>query len=228
METKATANGQAGKISNVGILDFTGMKSEAELSKITEIEQVGVILVPESLQSALICIAQTNVGAIVPIPEGDKVRLQAGQIEISGESFANGEEDVVLVVAGQLIITSQVTKISFKKVVVVGQVLAPKGSESALGTAISVLGQIVYYAGENPRMFMGNDTLAKDFFELLEKPIFIFVVGMMHLEPDVTVQLLKEKVTGIAVIGKLVVPKALSAMAQVLTTLKVGEIEIGK
>jgi len=214
-----------GEVRRVGLLDLTGMKSPEDLAGITKIIRVGTILVPESLTQALAKIPMERVGAVVPIPEGENVRVHTGQIKMSGEALAHpkNEEDV-LVVVGQLMITSPVEKVGYKGLVVIGQVLAPKGSEDALGAGINRLtGQTIYYP-ENARFFIGEDRFGKAFFEFLEGPMAMVLIGEFTIEPDVPTDLLREKVSEITLMGELKASKEMVPLLQVLATEKYGEI----
>jgi len=217
---------QAGKIENVGALDLTGITSADELANITRIKNVGAILIRESLMGKLSSIPMENVGSVVPVPEGDNVRVQTGQIQMSGEALAGGNEEDVLVVTGQLIITSPVQQVGYKALIVSGQVLAPKGSETALGAKLSRLsGQSVYYPGQ-ARIFMGEDQFSQAFFELLDEPITMVLLGDYTIDDDVTVEMVKQKVAAIALFGNLKAPKHLVPIFQVLTTEKHGNIGV--
>jgi|SRR5918995_7196022 hypothetical protein len=71
----------SGGISNVGVLDLTGMKSTEELAGIESISQVGVVLVPESLMSGLLGVPMEKVGATIAVPTGENVKLVTGQMK---------------------------------------------------------------------------------------------------------------------------------------------------
>ena len=130
----------SGGISNVGILDLTGMKSTEELAGIGSISRVGVVLVPESLMSGLLAVPMEKVGATGPVPTGEKVKLVTGQMKTTGEALANpGREEDVLVVAGQLLVTTPVERVGYSEMIIAGQVYAPEGSEGALTAGISRL-----------------------------------------------------------------------------------------
>ncbi len=137
-------------IRNVALLDLTGSDAGDLLERVTSIKNVAAILVPEKLMPKLMAVPMRNVAATVPIPDGKRVKVMSGQVVLSGEALTgsqaedSGEE--ILVVAGQLIITSPVPRSSNKQVIVMGQVVAPEGSESGLGAALSrVGGQCLYY-----------------------------------------------------------------------------------
>jgi hypothetical protein len=129
----------SGGISNVGILDLTGMKSTEELAGIGSISRVGVVLVPESLMSGLLAVPMEEVGAIVPVPTGENVKLVTGQMKTTGEALADAGREDVLVVAGQLLVTTPVERVGYSEMIVAGQVYAPEGSEGALTAGISRL-----------------------------------------------------------------------------------------
>jgi len=129
-----------------------------------------------------------------------------------------------LVVVGQLIITTPVERIGYQGLVVHGQLLAPKGSETAIGTALRRLnGQTIYYTGE-PRVFTGNDRFGRAFFETLERPAALVLAGNYVIEPDVSVDLLKEKVSQVILAGRLQAPLALVPVLQARCEMKAGAI----
>src|SRR5438270_878612 len=139
MTDEGAATAEAGVIENVGLLDLTAITAE-RLAEITRIENVGLVLVPEGLTMPVEKIGR-NVGATVPIPQGARLKVISGQASVGGEIFANrdGDENTVLVVSGQLIVTSPVREVSYRNVIVSGQILAPRGSEGALGAGITRL-----------------------------------------------------------------------------------------
>jgi len=135
-------------IRNVGVLDLSGLDSPEALDNVTSMANVGVIIVPEPLLPKLSRIAMRNVGITIPVPKGAKLHQFTGQTVLSGEALANpdGSMDDVLLVSGQLAITSPVQKVGFGQIIASGQVLAPEGSASTLGPGFSRMsGQVSYY-----------------------------------------------------------------------------------
>lgn len=198
-----------GAIKNMGMLDLTSAKTAEELSGITSMENVGVVLVPEHLTAALAGIPSQNVGSVVPVPQGAKMNLQVGQTRLSGEALAAGPEDAILVLVGQIIITTPVEQVGYKELRVVGQLLAPRGSETALGAKLANLtGQAVYYP-EGARLIMGSETLSREALESLTRPTPLMVEGRLTIEDDVTPELLRSKVPEIMLTGIIEAPKAL-------------------
>ena len=59
-----------------------------------------------------------------------------------------------------------------------------------------------------------------------QKPVTLVVVGEATVEPGVTRDLLREKVSGIALVGSTRAPKELVPLLQVLSPDKVGEITL--
>ncbi|MEZ4710477.1 MAG: hypothetical protein R3A44_24960 [Caldilineaceae bacterium] len=299
----------AREIKNVAMLDLSTMKSAEELDKISSIKNVATILIAESLHSKLMTKPIKNVASIIPIPDGENVRVkvingpvqlggdafsaesdllnvyvvngplifttpvhnvhntqlvvngpilapegsesalgmairdlngptvyfpaggqvrsQTGQVRLDGDVLANGsgnESDVFLVV-GQTFITTPVAKVGYRQVVVAGQLFAPRESQGLLSNYLNVAGQVVWYTGV-PRFVNGNDSFAAAFFEYLREPVSLIINGVVTIEPDVTVELLRAKVTEIVLNGILEGPKELVPLLQVLTVEKNGMINV--
>ncbi|MCQ6561178.1 hypothetical protein [Paenibacillus mendelii] len=219
---------QGNIISNTGILDLTGKKPE-DLEGISLIENVGLIFAPESLSGALMKIPQRNVGMTVSLPTtSGKIKVLTGQLTLSGDVFANqaGSPEDILVLAGQAIITSSIEKIGFSEVIVAGQLIAPKSQEGMIASAITRLaGQIAYYNSAAPRLFMGDHTFSKDFFDLIDGKMAMVIVGSYEIAADVDVETIKQKISEIVLVGELTVPKALVPVCQFLATTQLGSIQ---
>jgi hypothetical protein len=299
-----------GVVENVPLLDLSHATWEEDLAGIDRIANVGAVVIPENLAHALARISMANVGSIVPVPPGAHVRVHTGAMTIGGDALADPGDNEVLVVTGALIFTSPVTRIGYREVIVTGLVLAPKGSESAVGAGLTrVTGSVSYYryaegqefrqlagsvrlsgdslanpggsaddvlmlAGEvtitspvprvgyqrvfysgqallprvseavlaplltgsgqlawytgQPRFLVGDESLSRAFFDLLDAPVALAVVGSVRIEDDVPFDLLRAKVTEITVIGELTVPRNLLPVVQVLTTERYGEVVVAK
>jgi len=145
---EAQTDQQPREIRDVALLDLTGANAAAALEGVTRISHVAAILVPESLVSRLSSIPMEGVAATIPVPAGRRPRVFSGQITLSGEALANaeGQDADMLVIAGKLIITSPVQKVGYADLIVMGQIFAPHGSETALGAGVSRMsGQVIYY-----------------------------------------------------------------------------------
>jgi hypothetical protein len=190
---------------------------------------MGLVLAPYGSESALGTGLTRVTGSVdyYPYAEGQEIRVSTGQIRADGELFANpaGGPDDVLVVAGQLIVTGPVAKVGYRRVVVAGQMLAPRDSQRVLGPVTAVKGQLVWYSGQ-PRFFVGKERFGRSFFELLDRPLTLALVGSFEIDPDVPPELLRDKVTEIVLIGKLIAPRELVGVLQLLTTEKLGVITV--
>jgi hypothetical protein len=188
---------------------------------------IGSLLAPQGSESALGAGLTRLAGTVdyYPYAEGQEVRVSTGQLRAGGEVLANpaGSPDDILVVAGQLMVTGPVTKVGYRRIVVAGQMRAPRDSQPVLGPAIIVKGQLTWYAGQ-PRFFVGKERLGRSLFELVERPLALALVGRFEIEPDVPAELLRDKVEEITLVGKLIAPRALVGVLQLLTTEKTGTI----
>jgi hypothetical protein len=144
-----------GTIENVAMLDLTSMRTTDDLAGIARIENVALVLVPASLAGALTRIPTRNVASVVPIPDGAEVRVHTGTVVLGGDALADpGGDDVVLVVTGTLALSSPVTEVGYRQVIVTGMVLAPRGSEGALGAGLTrVTGSVQYYTHREGQRF---------------------------------------------------------------------------
>jgi hypothetical protein len=105
---------------------------------------VAVVVVPQSLAGAYAAISVSDVAGTIYVPDGANVRLHSGAMVAGGDGL--GAADDVLVVIGMLVITSPVTGPVPQRIYVIGSVLAPRGSEAALGPALAGgSGGVSYY-----------------------------------------------------------------------------------
>jgi hypothetical protein len=70
--------------------------------------------------------------------------------------------------------------------------------------------------------------MSGSFFELLDQPLSLALVGRFEIDPEVPPELLRQKVEQITLVGRLVAPAQLVGVLQVLTTEKVGEITVAE
>lgn len=214
-----------GNISDVGILNLLSAKTEEDLRGIAHISDVGMILIPEHLSHVLAQVDMSDVGTVLPVPTDAKVSLMTGQVTMSGESFASGDPQSVLVVAGQVLVTSVIKSVGFREVRLMGQVLAPKGSETALMAASAqIAGQVVYYP-EGARVFVGTESISQAFLEYLPGPTPLVFVGTGKFEKDVDLDTLRAKVPEILAIGTVTAPRRLLPLVQVLARERFGSVE---
>ena len=151
-----------GVISRQAVADLSHLTSPEELAAVTRIEAVAAVIVPESLAATNPAIPSTGIAATVYVPDGANVRVHTGPLVTGGDGL--GAADDVLVVVGMLIITSPVTGALPRQISVIGMVLAPRGSEAALGPALAGgVGSVIYYRpadGQDFRMLAGQIKLS--------------------------------------------------------------------
>jgi len=140
------------------VLDLSHLTEPGQLAAISKIENVALVLVPESLAGAYVAIPLEHVAQTVYVPDGANARVHTGTLEVGGDGI--GAEDDVLVVVGLLLITSPVTGALPRHIHVTGSVLAARGSEQVLGKALAGgTGAVTYYPyveGQQLRMFGGQ------------------------------------------------------------------------
>ena len=306
MSETDTPTGPVGRVvRDEAILDLSHLTEPGQLAAISWIEDVAVVVVPESLAAAYATIPTVDVASTLYVPSGVNVRLQTGSLSVGGDGL--GGENDVLVVIGLLLITSPVTGPVPKRIYVVGSVLAPRGSEQALGQAlaggtggvsyydhadgqqvkvlsgqvklspailanaagrpddilvaagevvitgeitsvgyaltliagqlaapaasrdvlepaIQTQGQVTWYEGANPRVFNGSASIGPDFLRLLAGPTSLVVLGDLTIEETVTEAAMQEKVAGLAVFGDVIAPAGLVGVVQFLATDVFGDI----
>ncbi len=187
----------------------------------------GVVLAPRGSEAALGPALTRVTGSLIYFDrtEDQQVRVLQGQTSLRGDFLANagGRPGDLLLVAGQLTLTTPTTSVGFSRVLVAGQLLAPAESEQVLQPVLEVLGQVVWYEG-TVRAFAGSDRFGREFFELLDGRVTLVLAGEFELEPDVPAELLRERVAAIVLAGELRAPRRLVAVLQVLATHRSGKI----
>jgi hypothetical protein len=151
-----------GVVRGQAVLDLSRLASPEALAGIRRIERVGVVVVPDSLADAFAAIPTSRVGATIYVPDGANVRVHTGTLTVGGDGLGSAAD--VLVVVGMLIITGPVTGDLPSRISVIGSVLAPRGSESVLGSRLAGgTGGVSYYRyveGQDVRMLTGQVTLS--------------------------------------------------------------------
>ena len=213
-----------GHIHNMGYVDLRSAKTPDDLKYIASIKNVGCVLVLEHLATALASIPMENVGTVVPVPEGDNIKIQVGQVHLTGESLAAGNPEDILFVVGQMFISTPVASVGYKELWVHGQIMALRGSEGPIGAKLGKLtGQTMYLPAKS-RTVMGELSISKAFLEFLPEPEALIIMGELNIEDDVTVELLQSKIPEIVLMGEISTPRHLLALVQVITREKMGEI----
>jgi hypothetical protein len=214
------------------VLVVTGtlaLSSPVERVTYSRVIVTGVVVAPRGSESALAKGLTRVTGSVQYYDhvEGQRFRSFSGQTRVSGELLANrdGNPDDVLFLSGQSIITDRIPAVGFQRVIATGQLIAPRASEAALLPVLSIEGQIAWYDGD-PRFFVGTEGFARGFFELFDEPFSLVLVGSFTIGDDVPPELLREKVSHIALIGRLEATPEVVPVLQFLTTEKHGVITV--
>ncbi|MDR3690409.1 MAG: hypothetical protein P4L46_13595 [Fimbriimonas sp.] len=217
------ANSQ-GVIKDVGMLDLRYAKTPEDLAHIRKIKDVGVVLVPEHLAGVLSRISMSDIGGVVPIPQDGSANCLTGQIQVSAEMLKAGDPDTILIIVGQAFISGEVTSVGYKEIRVFGQMFAPRSSQEVISCKLTHMTGQNFFLPNNPRIFMGTESIGSEFLSLLDEPCPIVVMGTMTFERDVTKELLREKVSEIVLMGTIEAPSHLVPTLQILTKEKLGTI----
>lgn len=212
------------------VLVVTGtlaLSSPVEEVTYRQIIVTGMVLAPHGSEGALAAGLSRVTGSVhyYQHVEGQRFRTLSGQTRISGEALANanGHPSDILFLIGQTIVTSPVKEVGYQHVVAAGQLLAPRESEVALASVLTIEGQLVWYGGQ-PRFFVGTERFGRGFFELLDEPLAMVLVGRFTIEDDVPPTLLRERISDIALVGKLIASEDVMPVLQLLVTEKHGTI----
>lgn len=193
-----------------------------------QISVVGSVLAPKGSEGTLGPALSGGAGSVTYFRyvEGQEIKLFTGQVKLSGTSLANpaGSSADVLLVAGQVIVTGEVPKIGFSQVVASGQLILPARSRDILEPRVQASGQVLWYQGAEPRILLEDTEVGADYFRFLDHPISLVVLGDLTITENVPHELIREKVTDIALLGDLTAPAELVPLLQVLTTEAFGSI----
>jgi len=180
----------------------------------------GSVLAPRGSEQALGKSLAGGTGAVTyyPYVEGQQLRMFSGQAKLTSAVLANinGSPDDLLLAAGQVLVTGEVTTVGFRTALVAGQFIAPESSRDVLEPAIQVTGQTAWYQGTKPKVFNDDTTLSRDFFRLLREPVSVIVLGDLTIAAGVTEEMLFGKLTGLTVLGDVIAPAPLLGAVQVI------------
>jgi len=211
---------------NMPVVDLSGVRSREEVAGL-RIHNVAVVLVPADLPDLLRDADCENVALILPVIAGTTLESRTGDMELSGDSLAGGDEHAILLLVGRIVVTSEVTKVGYRGLILVGEPILPRSAQRALaGKIINQTGHVVYYDGENPRVFGDGTRFTKAFFELVQEPL-VLVAGDCTFAADVTPELLRQKVRSLALSGEATVERAdLEPVVQYLATSTAGRVTV--
>jgi len=192
------------------------------------IHVVGSVLAPRGSEAILgPALAGGTGGVSYYTPaDGQDIKLLSGQVRLSGAMLANpaGQAGDILIAAGQVVVTGEITTVGYRQVIIAGQLAAPAASRDVIEPHAQVQGQTAWYRGDDPRVFYADTSLGPDYFRLLDHPVSLVVLGDLTITAGVTEAMMREKVTGISVFGDATAPPGLVGVLQVLTTDALGGI----
>lgn len=230
-ESDAEAAGEPVKgkrYENMAVLDFSQVTDPNALDG-AELVNIGCVLVPESRSNLLQRARCQNVGAVVPAPTGTTVRMVTGQGELSGAQLAAYDENTLIMVVGQYVITGPVPPLRCQGLMLIGQIFVPKAACSVFAERMTMqIGQIGHYVGEQARLWTEPTRIDRTFLELTAEPTACVFFEQVTFAEDVTADLLRAKVSSIAATDTIRVKNPeLEGVVRFLTTSHFGEIEVG-
>ncbi len=201
------------KISNIGILDLREA-TEENISDITAIGNVGMILYNRKTAHLLTKLNIGNMGSSVEAPEDAK--LVTGQMEITRDVLESITKPMSLVLTGQLFVDPDVEAADLDRcvheLVVTGQIVAPRQLVPVIQSKLKThTGQIVSYSG-NGRLFRGKLVLTSEFVNALDAGTTLVVLGGITLLEALDQDILSEKIASIELTGKAIIREEYSRL----------------
>lgn len=212
---------------NMPVVDFSGIRDRDRVAGL-RLKNIGAILVPQDLPDLMAATHCENVGAIIPVSTDTRVESRIGNLELAGDALAAGDDQTILLLVGQVVVTPEVTRVGYRGLVLIGSTFLPRSAQSALtGKIVSQAGEVLYYDGGNPRVFMDDVRVTKGFLELVKAPLALILVGDASFAGDVTPELLAQKVGSITAGGDVSVENPdLLPMVQYLAKSVSGSIQV--
>lgn len=192
-----------GPISSLALLDLRTMKRVEELKHITSISSVDVILLSDNFQGTLASIPMSSVDSIISLSENSRVNHMSGTFKLDGKFLENNDADVLLI-TGEMFITTPPKKIGYKNLIVTGNLFMPRGSENIVTPyLVQSSGQVIAYSPTQSKIFIGNENFDSNFFESLNHSISLVLIGNFKIDRGVSTKLFGEKVLDVICIGVL-------------------------
>jgi len=210
---------------NSSLLDLSSLKSVAELGA-DKIINTGTLVVPERLMPELTKLDFTNSGILIPVPDGVRVERWHADMYASGEDLASGDENAILFIAGALYVTSPVERVGYREIRPAYTTYIPKGSEDVIRAKIGHLSgpTFSYRYPPGARAIVTDETIGRAFLEMLPEPTPLMVCRELTFSNDVTVEVLRKKITEIILLGGTICTTAnLLPAIQLLTTQRYGD-----
>ncbi|HET6319206.1 MAG TPA: hypothetical protein VFG86_22350 [Chloroflexota bacterium] len=157
----------------------------------------------------------TGQATYYPYTPGARVFAISGG-QMAGEALASlgGQPEDLPLITGSLILTSKPESVGYNSVIVLGNVLVPRGGEATLyGRVLPQGGRIIAYDAPT-RVFDGSYSIGATFFEMLPEPITLVIDGHCTIDADVTPEMVRDKVRGLVFDGHLTAPRTVLGALQ--------------
>ena len=197
-----------------------------------QISVVVLLLFPHGSESVVGARLTDLIGGSTAYTHSDEMQFRslAGEVNLSGAMIANesGSPSDVLIVAGSIVIDEPVRSVGYQRIIVSGELIAPRESRDRMGSLLEVSGQAHWYRGDQPRVVRGEETYDAEFLSLVEEPLSLIVLGTVRFGPDVTNELIKRAIADIVLVGTAVVPRSGYAAVQLLARDNTGSIVLAE
>lgn len=191
------------------------------------IHVTGSVLAPRGSESKIGRVLE-GTGSLIQYrwAEDQDITVLGGQLRISGATLANalGAGHDVLILAGQAVVTGDVSEVGYRQIVAAGQAAFPESAREAVEPRLVTQGQLGWYRTGSPRVFLDDTTLTAEFLQLLDDKISLVVFGDLTVAEDVTGDLLRATVGDMVLFGDVIAPASVLPVVQFLATDAYGSI----
>lgn len=196
------------KLLNIGVLDVREV-SEDVAAKISELNNIGVIIESDRSRILLKDAKKTNIGSTMKIPDGLDLKfiMTNGEMKIDQEYLEGFPGCIALLVNGRIIFDKSIDNITLDKkihsLMINGEVICPKRLAGLIQSKGMINGEILSYKSDY-NFYNGTITLTNRFLKGLKVDSKLSLKKLVVLE-DIDPSLLEEKITNIEVLNKLVI-----------------------
>lgn len=195
------------KIMNIGFLDVSEIK-EGLAREITEIENIGLLIESEDSQILLKDAKKMNIGSSIKIPIGEKINVVPinGSIKIDRDYLEGLIDPIVLLVNGMISLDKDIDKeLINEKIYMImlnGKLVTPKSLSGIIQSKGQINGETITY--KNDYIYFDDRIELTNRFLKSLKPNSKLAIEILTLIEDIDLDLLKDKISNIQVLNKLV------------------------
>jgi hypothetical protein len=190
---------------------------------------IGSVLAPRGSEQILGPVLSGGTGSVAyyRYADGQDIKVLSGQVKLSAAMLANtaGQPDDILIVAGQVVVSGEITTVGYRQVVAAGQFVGPAAGRDVIEPRLEAQGQVAWYPGAEARVFYDDTHLGPEFFRLLEHPINVVALDSLTIDAGVTEEALRDKVNSLIAFDSVVAPKELVGVVQVIATDLFGGVQ---